>query len=111
VQIFRAFLIIVILAIVSYTLIVGINHGWNLLPLFFGSMWEMAWQGQFNFDFTCFLLLSGLWTSWRNGFTPLGILLGAIAVFLGIMFLAPYLLVLTYQEEGNIRSVLAGPGD
>jgi hypothetical protein len=104
----RILLIMMILAILGYTAVVGVNHGWNLIPVFFSEMLAMTWSGQFNLDFMCFLLLSGLWTAWRNNFTPHGLLLGSIAFFLGTMFLAPYLLLLSYRAKGDIKCVLAG---
>lgn len=39
---------------------VGASHAWNLFPVFFGDIAAMTWAGQFNADFTGFLLLSGL---------------------------------------------------
>ena len=107
-NLFRAFLILLIAGILGYTTIVGINHGWNLVPIFFGEMFTMTWSGQFNFDFLCFLLLSGIWTSWRNSFTARGIGLGAVALFFGIMFLAPYLLFLSFKEKSDVKAILVG---
>ena len=40
----------------------------------------MTWAGQFNMDFTCFLLLSGLWLAWRHAFSPSGIVLGVVGL-------------------------------
>ena len=105
---FRAFLVTVTLAILGYTAVVGVNHGWNLVPIFIGEIVAMTWLGQFNLDFMCFLLLSGVWTAWRNNFTPKGLALGAVAVFFGIMFLAPYLLLLSFKEKGNAKAILVG---
>ena len=107
---FRAFLGIILLAIVSYTVVVGSNHGWDLLPVFFGDIAKMNWPGQFNFDFMGFLLLSGLWVSWRHQFSPPGIALGAVAVFGGVMFLSAYLLVQTYIVGGDVKILLLGKG-
>lgn len=68
----------------------------------------MTWRGQFNFDFMTFLLLSGLWVSWRNGFTVPALMLGAVAVFFGMMFLSAYLLYLSFNTNGDIRQLLMG---
>jgi hypothetical protein len=57
---FRAYLVIALASLTGYTLVVGMNHGWNLLPVFFSNMTEMGWSGQFNFDFMTFLGLSGI---------------------------------------------------
>lgn len=68
----------------------------------------MNWAGQFNVDFMSFLLLSALWTSWRNKFSFNGICLGIVAFFGGIMFLAPYLLWNSFKAKGNIKAILLG---
>ena len=107
---FRIFLVMIIIGIVSMTGVVGFKHGWNLLPIFFGDMVSLTWPGQFNFDFMCFLLLSGLWLAWRHHFSPGGILLGLAGVFGGIMLLAPYLLVASYRADGDIKVLLLGTG-
>jgi hypothetical protein len=88
---FRILLALFIVAIISFTGVVIANHGWKLLPIFFGDIAAMTWPGQFNFDFLCFLILSGLWLAWRHHFSAGGIVLGALGLFGGIMFLAPYL--------------------
>lgn len=105
---FRLFLVMIIIGIVSMTGVVGFKHGWNLLPIFFGDMVSLTWPGQFNFDFMCFLLLSGLWLAWRHHFSPGGILLGVAGVLGGIMLLAPYLLVASYRADGDIKVLLLG---
>jgi len=98
----------IIISIVSVTGIVIFNHGWNLLPIFFGDMASLTWPGQFNLDFMCFLLLSGLWLAWRHHFSPGGVLLALAGVFGGIMLLAPYLLLASYKAEGDIKVLLLG---
>ncbi|UNU44440.1 hypothetical protein EAO27_18295 [Sphingopyxis sp. YF1] len=107
---FRCFLVAVLLAIIAYTSVTISHHGWNLLPIFFGDMMAMTWPGQFNFDFFTFLLLSGLWTAWRNEFRPAAIGLALGATFGGMLFLSAYLLYLSYRTSGNIAAVLLGPG-
>ena len=104
----RLFLVVIFLAVAIYTGIVIANHGWNLLPIFFGDMAAMTWPGQFNFDFMGFLLLSGLWVSWRHQFSPSGIVLGLLAVFGGVLFLSLYLLIASYYAEGSARNLLLG---
>lgn len=104
----RLFLGVIFLAVAIYTGIVIANHGWNLLPIFFGDMVAMTWPGQFNFDFMGFLLLSGLWVSWRHQFSPSGIALGLLAVFGGVLFLSLYLLIASYYAEGSVRNLLLG---
>ena len=43
--VFRVYLAAVWVAILGYTALVVINHGPNLLPIFFGDMMQMAWPG------------------------------------------------------------------
>lgn len=107
---FRFLLIIMIISILGITGIVAYNHGMNLVPIFFGDMASLTWPGQFNSDFFCFLILSGLWVAWRNQFSPAGFVLWPIATFFGIMFLAPYLLILSYRENGDMKTILMGRG-
>jgi hypothetical protein len=107
---FRVYLFIVLAVLAGYTLAVGLEHGWNLLPIFFSNIAQMNWSGQFNMDFLTFLGLSGLWVAWRHRFTAGAIGLGVIAVFGGMMFLAPYLLWASMQARGDVRILLLGNG-
>lgn len=107
---FRLFLVTCLLVIIPYTAVTIANHGLDLLPVFFGDMVAMGWPGQFNLDFFCFLLLSGLWVSWRGGFKPADLALGVAAVFGGMPFLAIYLLILLARHKGDLRPVLLGAG-
>jgi hypothetical protein len=101
-------LIAIFLVILGYTLVVGTALGWNLVPIFFAAIGDMSWQGQFNVDFLCFLILSGLWTAWRNDFSATGLVLAPIASFGGALFLSAYLLVLSFQVKGDMAAVLLG---
>lgn len=105
---FRAYLVIIILCLGTYTVIVGLNHRWRLLPIFFGDMAAMTWPGQFNSDFMTFLLLSGLWLAWRHQFSVSGICLGVLGVFGGMMTLAPYLLHASFHANGDVTILLLG---
>ncbi len=105
---FRAILLIMLAIIVIYTSVTISMHGLHLLPHFFGAIATMDWQGQFNTDFMMFLMLSGLWTAWRNGMTGGAIALGIVAVFFGILFLSVYLLYLSYRKNGNMKQILLG---
>ncbi len=106
---FRLFLAAIFTSLLIYTLVTISRHGLNLLPIFFGDMKAMSWPGQFNFDFFGFLLLSGLWVSWRNHFSAGGLLLGLCAVFGGILFLAAYLLYLSFKSNARMDVILLGP--
>ncbi|MDE0933772.1 MAG: hypothetical protein OSA47_09220 [Novosphingopyxis baekryungensis] len=104
----RLVLIALWIVLAGYTAIVVANYGLGLLPIFFGDIAALAWPGQFNLDFLCFLVLSALWTAWRNGFSGVGLLLAIIAFFGGAGFLLPYLLFLTFRESGDLVRVLIG---
>lgn len=106
---FRLFLAACTLVLLAYTGVTIANHGWGLLPIFFGDMAAMTWPGQFNLDFFMFLLLSGIWVSWRHRFRPAGLALGVLAVFGGMLFLSLYLLVATVRARGDVRVLLLGP--
>lgn len=105
---FRLILIAMIINIIGYTLLTGIVHGWDLMPVFFGDIAKVNWPGQFNTDFLSMLVLSASWTMWRNNFSAAGIGLGVLALFGGIMFLAIYLLILTYKTNGDMKVLLLG---
>ena len=106
---FRTLLVILLTAVVIYTIPVVIDVGLSqLLPTFFGDILAMTWPGQFNFDFFGFLILSATWTAWRNQFSTPGLGLALVALFGGIPFLTTYLLYLSYQTKGDIRVMLLG---
>ena len=107
---FRFFLAMIIISIVSVTSIVIFNHGWNLLPIFFGDMAALTWPGQFNADFFGFLLLSGIWVAWRNHFSPAGLALAVLAVFGGIPFLTAYLFIMSFRVDGDLKALILGSG-
>lgn len=105
---FRTILALLFTALAIYTALVIANHGWNLLPIFFGDMAAMGWPGQFNADFMGFLVLSACWLAWRNDFSPTGILLAVCGFFGGIMFLAPYLFIMSIRTKGDIAALMLG---
>lgn len=107
-NVFRYFLAAIFVCVAIYTIVVGVNHGWNLLPIFFGDIAAMTWPGQFNLDFMCFLALSGLWLAWRHRFSPGGIVLGIVGFFGGILVLAAYLLVASVDANGDMQKLLTG---
>ncbi len=105
---FRAFLVLFLVALTVYTVIVIMDHGLNLFAVFIGDMMQLNWAGQFNADFMGFLMLSALWTAWRNQFTPQGLGLAVVAFFGGMVFLSIYLLYLSAQTNGNAVEMLVG---
>lgn len=105
---FRLLLSAILATIVLYTIPVVANHGLGLLQVFFGDIVKMGWPGQFNLDFLGFLILSALWTAWRNDFSPGGLGLAILAFFLGAPFLTAYLLLLSFRSDGDPRVMLLG---
>ena len=106
---FRILLCLLFVIVVAYTMPVIADHGLlSLLPTFFGDIGQMGWPGQFNLDFLGFLVLSAIWTAWRNGFSGLGIALAPVAFFGGIPFLTAYLLILTFRCDGDVKVMLLG---
>jgi hypothetical protein len=39
---FRILLVVIFIGVFGYTAMVGVNHGWNLLPVLFGGMKVLA---------------------------------------------------------------------
>lgn len=107
-QIFRIYLVALIVVLYSYTALVVLNHGLGLYPVFFGDIAEMAWPGQFNLDFLMFLTLSGLWLAWRHHFSAGGIILGILGTLMGMAILAPYLIWAGMKAHGDVKVLLLG---
>ena len=105
---FRTYLVAVVAVLGAYTAIVGANHGWDLLPVFFAEMAAMTWHGQFNADFLGFLTLSALWLAWRHEYSPGGLVLGVLGLFGGMMVLAPYLVFASYEAGDDAAVLLLG---
>ena len=104
----RILLVTMLLALVAYTGVVISEHGIGLIPVFFGDIKSMNWPGQFNTDFLGFLILSALWTTWRNDFKAKGFLLAPLALFGGMLFLTVYLLYESYRAKADMRILLLG---
>jgi hypothetical protein len=105
---FRSLLILMLVVLTGYTAVVIANHGWGLLPVFFGNIGSFTWPGQFNLDFLFMLTLSATWVAWRHRFSASGLVLGALALFGGALFLTIYLLVVTARTRGDVRKLLLG---
>lgn len=104
----RVYLVVALVTLACYTLLVGLEHGWNLLPVFVSNIAAINWSGQFNLDFLSFLGLSAIWVAWRHQFTGAGIVLGVAAFFGGMMFLAPYLLWASARAGGDPGELMLG---
>lgn len=107
-SLFRAFLVLIFLTVMTYTGIVISRHGMDLLPVFFGDIVKLAWPGQFNLDFSFMLCLTGLWVAYRHRFRGPGLLLGLCAVVGGVFFLSAYLLVETRRSGNSAAALLLG---
>ena len=105
---FRTVLIAMTVALALLTIAAIAQGGFDLLSPFVLPILAGTWQGQFNADFSCYLILSGLWMAWRGGFTRQSITLGLLAPPLGILFFAPYLLWLLGRCNGDIKRLLLG---
>lgn len=105
---FRILLVAMVTTLLAYTGVVGMSHGWNIFPVFFGDILAMTWPGQFNLDFGCLLLLSGLWLAWRNHFSLFGLVLGLLGAVGGTMLLAFYLLCISVRARGDMKEILLG---
>ncbi len=107
-NVFKTLLVVQTLGLLAYTFIAFQTEGANLFNVFLANIKSMTWAGQFNLDFLCYLTLSGLWIMWRNKFSGKSILIGIVAMILGIVFFAPYLLWAFYKEKGDFKRVLVG---
>ncbi|WP_300039265.1 hypothetical protein [uncultured Roseobacter sp.] len=105
---FRYTLITMTVLIVAFTVAAIANGGINLIAPFLTPILSLSWQGQFNIDFACYLILSGIWMAWRGGFSSRSIALGVFAPPLGILFFAPYLIYLVGKSNGDPRQLLLG---
>lgn len=104
----KGLLIIQTVGLLTYTIITIQNDGANFLARAQEFVTSMTWMGQFALDFQCYLILSALWIAWRNKFSVKSIMIAIIAMILGIIVFAPYLLYLLYKEKGDFKVVLIG---
>lgn len=107
-NLFKILLVTQTIGLVIYTTIVMKNSDENLFQIFLSNIRQIEWNGQFSLDFSCYLLLSWIWITWRNKFSLQSILIATAAAIVGIMVFAPYLLYLLYKEKGDLKKVLIG---
>lgn len=84
------------------------DGGWDLLSPFVAPILALTWQGQFNVDFACYLVLSGIWMAWRGGFSRGSLVLWILAPALGFLFFGPYLIWLVGRSGADPRKLLLG---
>ncbi|GGD79698.1 hypothetical protein GCM10011514_49610 [Emticicia aquatilis] len=104
----KSILTVQTIVLVVFTALVINNEGWTLFQIFINNITSIGWNGQFNLDFSCYLLLSGIWILWRNKYSLSSIIFAPVATIIGIIAFAPYLLYLLAIEKGDIRKVLLG---
>ena len=104
---FQIFLGLMLLVAVVYTGLTIAGHGWNFVSVISADLFQLNWTGQFYLDFICYLMLSGLWIAWRHQFSLKGMVLGLCAAVGGILFLAPYLIIVSAQEK-SVKNILLG---
>lgn len=102
------FLISYSIAVAIYTCFVFVNDGFNILNTFYNNVVALKWAGQFNLDFSGYLILAALWIAWRSKFTISSLLLSGLSMCMGILFFSPYILFLLTKEKGNLIRVLVG---
>jgi hypothetical protein len=105
-NLFKTLLVVQTIGLLTYTFIAFKTEGATLFGVFLTNIKSLTWSGQFNLDFLCYLILSGLWIMWRNKFSGKSILVGTVAMILGIVFFAPYLIWLIIKEKGDLKHVL-----
>jgi hypothetical protein len=96
------------IAVLVYTIFAFQKEGTVLFQLFFSNITSLNWNGQFNLDFSCYLTLSGFWIMWRNKFSSTSIVFGVVAMILGIVVFAPYILYLLKKENKDLEKVFIG---
>lgn len=90
------------------TLIASANYGINWPAVAFQDLMALNWRSQFDTDFVIYLLLGAAWITWREGFTSKGFVCAFLSVFLGGMYMFPYLLIATYRTNGELKAMLLG---
>jgi len=106
---FRILLAALLATLVIYTSLLLVDRGFDGFETFFTDIAAMNWQGQFNLDFSGFLILSASWMMWRNAFQPGALALSPVFLFGGIPVLTTYLLYLSFQPGADMKRILLGP--
>jgi len=66
------------------------------------------WRAFYNSDLGLHLLLAAAWMMVRARSLPAGLACAAMELFWGGLFTLPYLLVVSFQEKGDLRRILLG---
>jgi hypothetical protein len=105
---FRLLLVAIIVTMSFYTVFVVLEHGLNFLPIYFADVMKMGWAGQFNMDFSALLILGSVWLMWRHHFSAVGLVFGLLIFPLGAPYLCTYLLIASFQANGDAKILLLG---
>ncbi len=105
---FQILLGLFLIGILVFTASAVSKQGWDFVSLYINETLALTWQSQFNFDFSCYLILSALWILWRNQFSPSSFAVAGIAAILGILFFAPYLFIESLKAKGDVKKLLLG---
>ncbi|WP_299372225.1 hypothetical protein [uncultured Tateyamaria sp.] len=95
--------------LVVYTLVVVGRDGLDLITPFAGAVLAMNWQGQFNVDFSTYLLLSTVWFLWRNAFSTQAWVFAPLVCVGGMLVFGSYLIWLSFRVDGRLDVLLLGP--
>ena len=107
----RTYLFAATLCIFAASIYVVIAMGINWPAVYFGDILSLNWRSHINVDFLLHLCLLAIWVSWREGFTHKGFLFAFLCIVGGAMFGFPYLLLSTYEAQGDPRALLLGVHD
>lgn len=107
--ILRTLCIALFVVVAVYTVTVVVNHGANLVPIYFADLFSGSWTGQFVLDFSTYLLMSALWVAWRHQFSAAGIGFAVLAGVGGMLVFSIYLTVAIGAARGDMRVLLLGP--
>lgn len=107
-NLFKTLLVFQSIMLLVYTFFTFKTEGADIFSIFIINIKSLTWNGQFNLDFSCYLLLSAIWITWRNKFSLSSFFIGIVAMIVGIMVFAPYLFWLLTIEKGNLKRVLIG---
>ncbi len=88
----RVFLLVSTVAIYLFTYLAVASHGLDWPSIAVGDILALNWRSQFDIDFIIHLLLMATWVSWRERFSPKGLIYGLLSIVLGGMFSFPYLI-------------------
>ena len=106
--ILRIYTALFFIGLAIYTAIVIANHGIDFLTPFIDIVGTVTWPGQFTLDFAGYWILSALWVLWRHAFSPKGWLMAGLALSGGMLFFAPYLLITSFNVDGDLKTLMIG---